>query len=73
MSQINLASIKITEADLTEINACITTLHTKLLPYLKTLSPEDRMELPKMGDKTVSLFRKLSNIAAKIPTWSRRF
>jgi hypothetical protein len=58
MSQTNLASIKIAEADLTEINACITTLHAKLLPYLKTLSPEDRMELPKMGDKTVSFVQK---------------
>jgi hypothetical protein len=58
MAQINQISLTIPEADLTEITASINTLRTKLLPYLKTLSPEERQELPKMGDKTVSFVQK---------------
>ncbi len=58
MAQPNLVSLNITEADLTEIKAAINVLTTKLLPHLKTLSPEDRMELPKMGNKTISFVQK---------------
>ncbi len=58
MSQTNLVSFNIPEADLTEIRAAIEVLMTKLLPLLKTLSPEERMEMPKMGDKTVSFVQK---------------
>lgn len=54
MTQPNLVSLNISEADLSEIKASINTLRTKLLPHLKTLSPEERQELLKMGDKTVS-------------------
>lgn len=58
MSQKNLVSFKIPEADLAEIQACIATLQTKLLPRLTTLSPEERQEMLKMGDKTVSFVQK---------------
>ncbi len=58
MSQKNLVSFDISEADLAEIKSCVTTLQTKLLPLLKTLSPEERQEMPKMGDKTVSFVQK---------------
>jgi hypothetical protein len=54
MTQPNLVSLNISEADLAEFKASINTLSTKLLPHLITLSPEERQELPKMGDKTVS-------------------
>jgi len=58
MGQPNLVSLNITETDLTEIKGAIDVLTTKLLPHLKTLSPEDRMELPKMGNKTISFVQK---------------
>jgi hypothetical protein len=58
VTQPNQVSFNIPEADMAEIKASIETLRTKLLPHLKTLSPDDRHELPKMGDKTVSFVQK---------------
>ena len=58
MPQENLVEFKISDADLAEIKAAIATLKTKLLPNLKTLSAEERHDLPKMGDKTVSFVKK---------------
>ncbi len=58
MAQPNLVSFNIPEADLAEIKASINVLTTKLLPHLKTLLPEERMELPKMGNKTISFVQK---------------
>jgi hypothetical protein len=58
MTQPNLVSFNISEADMAEIKASIETLRAKLLPHLKTLSPDERHELPKMGDKTVSFVQK---------------
>ncbi|MGE5583048.1 MAG: hypothetical protein ACM3X9_11010 [Bacillota bacterium] len=58
MAQTNLISFSVTETDLKEIKTCIDTLNSKLMPCLKTLSPEDRHELPKMGDKTVGFVQK---------------
>jgi hypothetical protein len=58
MSQTNQVSFSISEADMAEIKTAIQTLQTKLMPHLKTLSPDDRMELPKMGNKTFSFVQK---------------
>ncbi|HEX3048894.1 MAG TPA: hypothetical protein VHY08_29375 [Bacillota bacterium] len=58
MSQPNQISLTIPEQDLNEIKACIEKLNAKLLPLLKTLSPADRHELPKMGDKTIAFVQK---------------
>lgn len=58
MSQKNLISLNIPEADLTEIKACIDTLKEKLMPHLLKLSPDERQELLKMGDKTVAFVQK---------------
>ena len=58
MAQQDLISVNIPEADLTEIKAAVNTLHAKLLPHLKTLSTQERIELPKMGDKTVAFVQK---------------
>jgi len=33
-------------------------LQEKLLPYLKSLSADERKELPKMGDKTIAFVQK---------------
>ena len=54
----NLIEVNIPEADMSEINQAITTLNEKLLPHLVNLSPGDRLELPKMGDKTVAFVTK---------------
>jgi hypothetical protein len=58
MSQTNQIALQIAEKDLTEIKECIQKLQTVLMPYLKTLSPDDRAELPKMGNKTFSFVQK---------------
>lgn len=58
MTQQNLVSFSIPEGDMAEINAAIATLKSKLLPALKTLKPDERMEMAKMGDKTVAFVQK---------------
>ena len=50
MPQQNLIALHIPETDLAEIKAAIATLNTKLSPHLKTLTPQDRQEMAKMGD-----------------------
>jgi hypothetical protein len=67
MTSTNNVPISITEADLTAINTSIQTLQTKLLPYLATLSADERMGLPKMGDKTVSFVQKSLEYCQKNP------
>ena len=67
MTQQNMISINIPQNDLTEINKAVATLKTKLLPVLKSLQPEERMELPKMGDKTVAFVTKALEYCAANP------
>ena len=54
MSQQNLISIEISEADIAEINSAIQVLQDKLLPHLSVMTPDERMELVKMGNKSVA-------------------
>lgn len=58
MSQKNQISFKISETDLTEIKASIANLQEKLLPHLAFLSPEERQDMLKMGDKTIGFVQK---------------
>ena len=58
MAQQNLVSFQLPEKDMAEVTAAIATLKAKLLPNLKTLSADERMELPKMGDKTLPFVQK---------------
>ena len=58
MSQQNLVTVSITPEELKQISGAIDTLRTTLLPKLKALKPDERMELPKMGDKTVAFVKK---------------
>jgi hypothetical protein len=58
MSQQNLISVSVAEEDLAEVRSAITVLRDKLAPYLQSLSPQDRQELPKMGDKSVAFVQK---------------
>lgn len=58
MSDSNLISLNIPEEDGIAIKDAIQVLRDKLFPHLVSLTPEERMELPKMGDKTVSFVTK---------------
>jgi hypothetical protein len=58
MAQPNTISVVLDDAQLTEVRQAIGVLRTKLVPLLKTLSPQDRKELPKLGDKTTEFVRK---------------
>ncbi len=58
MSQKNRVSLNIPESDLAEIRTCIATLREKLLPHLVFISPEERQEMLKMGDKTIGFVQK---------------
>ncbi|MFA6507546.1 MAG: hypothetical protein WCT14_15705 [Treponemataceae bacterium] len=63
MSQKDLISVDISEADMTEIRTAIGVLNSKLLPRLRTLSPQERQELPKMGDRTMAFVQKAAEHA----------
>ena len=58
MAQPNHISVVLDDATLTEVRAAIGVLRTKLVPALKTLSDQDRRELPRLGDKTAEFVRK---------------
>lgn len=58
MAQSDNVSFRMTDQDMAEVQAAIATLKSKLLPQLKTISPAERQELPKMGDKTVAFVTK---------------
>jgi hypothetical protein len=67
MSQLNQIALDIPKADLAEIKADIQKLSAKLMPYLKTLAAAERMELPKMGDKTVGFVQKTLEYCRETP------
>ena len=70
MPEDNRIAIQIPEADVTEINAAIETLKTKLQPYLIALTPEDRKMLPKMSDKTIPFVDKALDYAQNSPQFA---
>jgi len=67
MAQKNLVSVNIPEADLKDCKAAIAVLKAKLMPHLLTLTPEERQELPKMGEKTASFVDKGTDYVQKYP------
>ncbi|GAB4341459.1 MAG: hypothetical protein OHK0038_21160 [Flammeovirgaceae bacterium] len=67
MGKENLVSLDITPADMQEIRNAITTLETKLLPYLLELSNQEKKDLPKMKDKTVAFVTKATEHAEQNP------
>jgi len=67
MTQQNLISIEISDEKLMEINNAITVLKTELIPVLKALKPEERLELAKMGDKSVAFVNKSHEYATANP------
>jgi len=59
MSQENLVSLTIPAEKLSAIQSNITALNTLLESYLLfNLTPQDRKELTKMGDKTIAFVQK---------------
>lgn len=73
MPEDNRIAIQIPEADVTEINAAIETLKTKLQPYLIALTPEDRKLLPKMSDKTIPFVDKALDYAQNSPQFAPQY
>lgn len=69
MSTLNNLSIQIPEADLQIAKDALATIQTILSPYLKALSPEQRRELPKMGDGTVPFVSKVVDYAESEPNF----
>ncbi len=69
----NKVPFNITEADLADIQTSIQTLQTKLLPHLATLSPGERKEMPKMGDKTVGFVLKTQEYCKQNPDLAPQF
>ncbi len=58
MPQQNQIAVRIPEAELEEIRSAIGLLERRLMPHLANLTPQDRQELPKMGDRTVAFVQK---------------
>jgi hypothetical protein len=58
MSPKNFVSTSITNKDLEEIKSAIAVLKSKLSPHLKSISSEDRLQVPRMGEKSVTFVQK---------------
>jgi len=59
----NLISLNLTQEEDDAIKQAIATLNTTLLPKLITLTKEERIGLPKMGDKTLAFTTKANEYA----------
>lgn len=66
MTNDNRVSATITPADITAILAAITTIRTKL-PFLIAVGAQERLELPKLGDKTIGFHEKCTAYMASNP------
>ncbi|MFP4621315.1 MAG: hypothetical protein ACLFM7_08385 [Bacteroidales bacterium] len=58
MATPNLLSLNIPDQDLNEIEGAVDILERKLMPHLKNLSPEERRNILKLGDKSVAFVEK---------------
>lgn len=61
----NIISLNLTTEEDEAIKQAISTLNTTLLPKLITLTKEERIELPKMGDKTLAFTTKANEYTAQ--------
>ncbi|GET24474.1 hypothetical protein [Prolixibacter sp. NT017] len=64
----NLISLNLTPEEDEAIKQAISTLNATLLPKLITLTKEERIELPKMGDKTLAFTTKANEYTAQNDT-----
>ena len=58
MAQSDRIGAVLDDAQLAEVKQAIGVLRAKLVPVLKTLTVQDRRELPKLGDKTMAFVQK---------------
>jgi hypothetical protein len=70
MSSDNRVSIQIPLADLTKVLEAIKVAEQLLKPYLISLSPDERKELPKMSDKTTPFVEKALEYAESNPEFA---
>jgi hypothetical protein len=69
----NRISISFTDEDLKSIQDSVSVLELKLKPLLVKISANERRELPKMGDKTVSFVTKAAEYAENNPSLVPQF
>lgn len=70
MSNKNVVSIVIPPAELAEAQRLLTSALSLLKPYLLALTPEDRMHLPKMADKSFAFVSKTLRYAESNPEFA---
>jgi hypothetical protein len=69
----NQVAVTFTPEQLEQIRTAITTLNTVLKPQLVQLGPQSRMELAKMGDKTIGFVSKTLEHARNNPDLTPRY
>ena len=62
-------SFHLSDEESAQIEGAIQTLATVLEPKLLTLTPDERKELPKMGDKTVAFVEKAVEYGEEYPQY----
>ncbi|MCF8335403.1 MAG: hypothetical protein K9H65_02260 [Bacteroidales bacterium] len=67
MATSNLLSLNIPDQDLNEIEGAINTLESRLMPHLKNLSPEERRNILKLGDKSVAFVERARDWVKEYP------
>jgi hypothetical protein len=70
MNKDNLVSIQISADDLAKVNDAVKTLQNVLMPYLVTISTEERKTLPKMSEKTVPFVKKVLEYCSTHPEFA---
>ncbi len=70
MATENLVSIKISPEDKDKITAAVAELKNVLKPLLVSLTPDERREIPKMGDGTAPFVEKTMDYAKSNPEFA---
>ncbi|MCY1721408.1 hypothetical protein OU798_13715 [Prolixibacteraceae bacterium Z1-6] len=66
-------SFHLSDEEREQVNQALQTLVTVIESKLMTLTPEERKELPKMGDKTVAFVEKAVEYAQEYPQYMPAF
>lgn len=66
-------SVSIPAADMAKLETAIGTLKTVLTPYLYPLTPEERQDVVKMGDRSVAFLTKVEEYGAATPAFVPAF
>lgn len=67
MGSLDQIAVKIPEAELASIREALARLNALLLPHLARLTPQERQEIPKMGDRTAGFVLKALDYARLNP------